>query len=240
MNINHINPHLLKKELWENKSKHLLSTLILGLIAVLSVITYNGGIHTQDLSYNQYIWNNYSAGILPQLGAVVAIVMGMGSFSLERARGTILFLLNTPLSRDVIFCTKTSAGLILLCSALLVFYLLVFLSSRLFDFPIIFGALVAVFFLNLMGVIFIFQLTILFSVLSTDPVKAGLASASCCFLFYGAGLFKETRFISPFYYMGGGTYLDGGEYPWVFLPLMFFFSIALYILAQHFWRKLEV
>lgn len=242
MNTNHINPHLLKKELLENKSKYLLSTLILGLIAILSVIAFTGeGTHAQgDLAFNQYIWSNYSAGILPQLGAVVAIVMGMGSFSLERARGTVLFLLNTPLSRDVIFSTKTSAGLILICSTLLVSFLLVFLTSRLFDFHIILGTLLAVFFLTLVGVIFVFQLTILFSVLSTDPVKAGLASASCCFILYGAGLFNETQLFSPFYYMGGGTYLNGGPYPWFFLPFMLFVSIALYILAQHLWRNLEV
>ncbi len=236
-----INPHLLSKELLENRSKYLLCTLVLGLLAIASVIFFPGnGSHVLTVSFNHYIWSHWSAGLLPQLGAAVAIVMGMGSFSLERARGTILFLFNTPLSRDTIFRTKTVAALLLLCCTLIASAFLVILSSRLLGYHIASGPFMAVLMLTLMGLIFVFQLTVLFSVLTTDPVKAGTISAFCCFILYGFGLFNETHFISPFYYMGGADYLHGASYPWIFLPVMLLLSIALYILAQHFWRNLEV
>ena len=235
-----INHSLLKKELLESRSKYLLSTLIMGLPAILSVILYlENGDHLLKVSFNQYIWS-WNGGILPVMGTVVAIVLGMGSFSLERAQGTVLFLLNTPLSRESIFRTKTFAGLLLLSGTLIVSVLLLFLTSRLFDYHLDFGPFIAVFVLTFMGLFFVFQLTVIFSVLTTDPVKAGVFSASCCFVLYAAGLFNLTRVVSPFYYMGGAAYLYGESYPWIFLPVILALSIGLYVLAQHFWRNLEV
>ncbi|MEW5922192.1 MAG: ABC transporter permease subunit [Bacillota bacterium] len=249
----YVDPFLLKKELLENWSKYLLGSLMLGLTAVCSAFLYgtNGGLTPllpgitgspalEPAAYTLYIANRWGAGTLPQLGAVVAIVLGMGSFSLERARGTLLFLLNTPLTRETIFRTKTCAGLLLLCGSLLVSVLVLCLTSRLLGYSLAAGPFTAGFFLTLAGLFFIFQLTIFFSVLSADPVKAGVASAFCCFLLYSAGLFNKTRFLSPFYYMGGGTYLQGGPYPWLYLLIILAATFILYSLGRRFWHRLEV
>lgn len=236
-----INPHLFRKELLENRSKYLLCFFILGLPAVLCVFLFSqNGNHNPGFLYNEYIGAYWSSGALPQLGTVAAILLGMGLFSLERTKGTILFLFNTPLSRNTIFHTKVAAGLVLLLSASIASFLLLLLFSRMLGYALALEALIPVFILTFAGMVFIFILTVFFSVFTIDPVKAGAAAVFCCFILYGLVFFKTTRILSPYYYMSGAGFLEGANYPWIFLPAIFIAAIFFYIVAQWQWRRLEV
>lgn len=223
-----INPFLLKKEMQENWSKYLLCSLMLGLTAGWGASFYG-------IDGGRY----WLTDILPFLGAAAAIILGMGSFSLERARGTLLFLLNTPLTRETIYRTKIWCGILLLTGSLLVAWASFFLAARLFGHLSFSGAFAAAFFLTFLGLVFCLQLSIFFSVLSADPVKASIASAFCLFILYSAALLEKTRFISPFYYMRGGTLIEGGPFPWPDLAVLLAANFALYHLGRHIWLRLE-
>lgn len=229
---------LFRKEIRENTLKFIFGVLLLGTVALIITITAISASCPQNFFLQQdnmpetlssYFWNQWSAKGLPLAGILVSIILGAGVFAQEKARGTLFFLASTPLSRRNIYDTKVAAGLVLLFACIIGTTLLLILFTSFYGIslpvlPFVIGA-----FLAFCGIAVIYQVTIIFSILTDDPLKAGVASVLLSFLLSIPGLFEGGQKYSLLLQMQSRNSALEEPFSWFFFLLM----AALFFALRH-------
>lgn len=237
-----INSTLLFKELRENRVKFMFMFAILGILGIIIPLLFewvndilqnmeflpfiNPGELSFILSnYGNYAWSQWTAKNLTQMATFAAILLGMGALSGEVAYGTAPFLLSKPLSRRRIYTTKIVAGITML--AVIVFgpTLILMAVSAMKDVAFDKGVFLISTVITFAGALVIYFGTTVFSVLISEPVRAGVAAALFWLLASIPGYFKSTAAYSIFFQMKAIRYWLFGESP--FVPLLFFLVISL-------------
>ncbi len=246
---------LYKKEMQENMVKFLFGVLLLGIIAIVTALAIPApqpleealpGVATGELaerlqlSITARLWDQWNVKGLTLIGTLVTIILAAGVFSQEKAKGTLFFLTSMPLSRRDIYDTKLAAGLTLLGACIMGTTLVFIFSTSLAGIflpalPFFAGALSA------FGVLAVlYQVTIIFSILTNDSIKAGAASALLCFLLSIPGWFEGGKYFSLLYQMQYRDCMLEEPFSWFFFLLM----VALFFMLRHLghwiWSREEI
>ena len=249
---------LYKKEIQENMMKFLFGILLLSIIAfvtawanfdshlfqdVLPGFTEAGRVELEERLQEHYealLWDQWNVKRLTFIGTLVAILLGAGVFAQEKAKGTLFFLTSIPLSRNNIYDTKIAAGLTLLGICIMGSTLLLFLFTSLAGlflpaFSFLAGALLA-----FCGLAVTYQVTVIFSLITNDPIKAGAGSALLYFLLSIPGWFEGTEKFSLLFQMQSRKSVLEEPFSWFFFLLMALIFLILRHLGQWLWSREEI
>jgi hypothetical protein len=243
---------LFRKEIRENTLKFLFGVLLLGALALIITTPAASGPYPQSFFSRQdnlpgmetnldkspetaqktlfsHFWKQWNSKGLALAGILVSIILGAGVFAQEKAKGTLFFLASTPLSRRNIYDTKVAAGLVLLFACIIGTTLLLILFTSFYGIslpvlPFVIGAFSA-----FCGLAVIYQVTIIFSILTDDPLKAGAASAFLSSLLSIPGLFEGGQKYSLLLQMQSRNSTLEEPFSWFFFLLM----AALFFALRH-------
>ncbi len=190
-------------------------------------------------NYSIYSWSQWNGKNLYQIGTILAIIMGMNLIAGEKVSKTLEFLLAKPISRASLYFTKFAAGVINLGIIVLVSTTLLYIVSLIMGYQILLGTLFVSTIITLMGLIFIFTLTLLISTILDEPVKVGLLSAFILFLLAIPGWFQKTYFLSVFHHMKAGEYMLEGNFPFTALIIILLLILGMYYIGFKTFEKNE-
>ncbi|GEM_PF-5210327 len=236
-----MNTRLIYKEYKDLRFKFWLSFAILIATALIIPITFGyladlfvdllgdqallHDLFIQFTNYPLYLFGNWYAKNLYQMGTLIALFFGMGLIANETTRKTSSLIFTQPLKRSTIYLYKfgTAAGLLilmLLFSTLILYPTTAMVGEQMpgLDF-------LAPLPMTAAGLLIILALTGLFSVLFDDSIKAGAISALILAIIAIPGWIpKEPIYkLSIFYHMKGISIFLNGEFPW----LVFFIFLAI-------------
>ncbi|MCW3491665.1 ABC transporter permease [Dethiobacter alkaliphilus] len=222
---------LIAKEFRENRWKLVLGLIVMSLLSLSLPLMYDTIIGMYegfgDLgwiaelippqimgSFSAFLWSQWNAKNLYQIGTIVVILLGMSTIAGEVSNKTISFLLTRPISRRAVFFSKVIAGSLMLwliiavsTGAMILYAVLarpeVVEVGRLFVATLITGV----------GLTTIYLFTVFVSTLLDDSVKAAGVAAVVLLVNSVMGWFNATRVYSIFTHMGGAEYFLGGVFP---------------------------
>ena len=184
-----VNVTLLKKEFRESAWKHALALVVLSALGVSLPFMFEwlgklhmdiGGVlgeayRRQMSDFTLYMWANWYGKNLYQVLVIYAVVVGMAQVAGEVDRNTAGFLFSKPLGRSTIYRAKFTAGATGMLGVMTAATLLTFLAAQVagHDLPALFLAGLVV---NAAGLLVIYSLALMFSVLLDDQLKAGAAA----------------------------------------------------------------
>lgn len=184
-----INSTLLKKEFRESSWKHALALAVLSALGISLPFLFDwmGKLHMdfggslgeayrrQMSDFTLYMWANWYGKNLYQILVIYAVVVGMAQVAGEVGRNTAGFLFSKPLGRETIYRTKFMAGAAGMLGVMTATTILTFLAAQVVgkDLPALFLAGLVV---NAAGLLVIYSLALMFSVLLDDQLKAGAAA----------------------------------------------------------------
>lgn len=171
------------------------------------------------------------------MGTILAIIMGMGLVASEASKGTIEFLLSKPITRESALFEKFLVGAIELIFVALFSTLILYPASNFAGYKIAVSSILLALIPTIIGVIFIFVLTLLYSILLDNPVKVFAASIVSVLVLAIPGWFEKTQKYSLFRVMGAKeAFFDGklvlSELGIVLITSPFVYLTALYIFNQ--------
>ncbi|MCL5982759.1 MAG: ABC transporter permease [Firmicutes bacterium] len=229
---------LLRKELHEMRWKLLLGTGILTALAVTLPFLYEfildmmqaflsaGDFLSRFLpaeqlklleNYSFYIWSQWNAKNLYQIGLIFAILTGMSLIAGETGSQTAHFLLTRPVSRRMIYFSKASAGALVLLLMVLISTAAIFLVTRFTPYSLEAGRLWLATAITVLCLLSVYSLTLYCSTVIDDPVRAGGAALLVILASSVLGWFPATRDFSLLAYIQGAQYFLQGAVP--VLPL---------------------
>lgn len=184
-----VNSVLLKKEWRESAWKHVVALVLLSVMGVSLPFLFEwmsriqidfggelGEIYRRQMSdFNLYMWANWYGKNLYQVLVIYAVIVGMAQIAGEVGKNTAGFLFSKPLGREMIFRSKfisgASAIIIVAAAATTLTYLAALLAGK--ELPALFLAGLPV---NAVGLLVIYSLALMFSVVFDDQLKAGAAA----------------------------------------------------------------
>lgn len=236
---------LLRKELREGRWKSGVGGLLLIATALAVPLLYDmivemvTGMPEEQLAYfvpdlslvedrSLYLWSQWNGKNLYQIGAALAVVLGMGAVAGEVSRKTVSFLLTRPVSRSAVFFSKALAGIILIILPVLVSTLvLIVASARVFQ-GVSYGRLLGATVITALGLVVIYSFSLLISTVVHDSIRAGVISGLLLILWAVPGWFSATRTLSLFTHITGGEFfLEGGSPLPVFLGFLVLSTVFL-------------
>ncbi len=245
-----MNRVLFRKEMRENRWKLIGGLLYFGVLAVAMVMLYDltvkmmGGAEMPEAiradlqvlikDYALYLWGSWFGKNLFQSGLVFSIIVGMGMVSAEVSKDTMGFLLARPVRREEVFATKYFTGALMLfitvlATSLLAYYVSAGMGKNLSNLTV--GKFLLGSLLNFTGFMVLLSLTILFSTLFNETLKAGVAAGAVSVLAGLPGWFPQTAQWSIFRYMQGIEVISGKGFPWPAFLLLVAMSAGLYYLG---------
>lgn len=253
-----MNTTLLKKELREALWKLVLGTVILTALALFIPLSYNfiidlfsllpyeqlekylGTIPTDLFNdFSLYLWSQWNAKNLPQLGAIMAILVGMSLLAGEANNKTMSFLLTRPVSRRSVFLSKVLTGILMMFIMVWTATLLMIFTAGFTPNAVDTGKLLTCTFITSIGLFVILSLSILFSTIFGEPVKAGGATVLILVILAAASWFKPLRVINPFIHMYGAQYMIAGTFPLIPVLLMSLVGVGFLAVAMWVFQKKE-
>jgi ABC-2 type transport system permease protein len=254
-----VNITLLRKELREARWKLVVGSGVLVATAVMIPLIYEmikdlinlipGGDMEKYQSlmpvnifsnFSLYIWSQWNAKNLTQLGTIIAILVGMNLIAGEISNQTVSFLLTRPIARRTVFFTKALAGalIIMLSVAVSTFALIAIVQFTPHSLEA--GSLIVATFITTAGLIVIFALTLFFSTIIDEPVKAAGLTVVVVILLSVLGMFRQTRTLSLFNHMHATQYFIGGVFPLWPLVVMALAVIVLLGAGAYIFEKKEI
>ena len=243
-----MNGILLRKELREARWKLVLGTAILASIAVFIPLSFNfikelifsipqeqleryGGMMPVNIfnDFTLYLWSQWNAKNLTQIGTILAVLVGMNLIAGETSGQTAGFLLARPVSRRNVFLTKALAGMLSIIFMVWLSTIIMVITVHFTAYTVDAGRLLTTTVLTTLGLLLLFCLTMLFSTLIDEPVKAGGATGFVVLLMVFFGWIEPLRWLNLFNYMHGARYFIGGIFPVV--PAAIMCAAALVLLA---------
>ncbi len=241
-----MNKTLLRKELREARWKLVVGTGILAVMALLLPLAYEfikdliATVPSEQMdmyrhlmpinildNYSIYIWSQWNAKNLTQLGTILAILVGMNLIAGEVNDKTASFLLSRPIARRTVFFTKALAGALILVLAVAISSIVLLVAVHLSPHSLEAGRLMVTTLITLLGLLVIYALTMFYSSLIDEPVKAGAIALVSVLAISVLGFFTQTRKLSLFTHMYGTQYFIGGTFP--LLPVVIM-SVAIVLL----------
>lgn len=181
--------------------------------------------------YTTAMWSNFNDKNLPQIGTLLAIVLGIGLLAPEIESGTITLLLTNGACRRRVFWIKASLAIVALILLPMVISLLIPPFSRVFGYSLSHLRLVPATLVACLGLSFVLAVSLFISLLVKDRIWSGIASAILFGLWSVLGFWKSTRVLSPFYHMRAADYFFGEtKFPWL-TALGFLIATAVVLLA---------
>lgn len=187
------------------------------------------------------VYSNWNAKNLQQIGAILAILLGMGLLAAEYEHDTMSFLLTNGLSRPAVFWTKVAAGLLGLVLLVGVPTLAIFPATALAGLQMQHYRIIGATVVGFAGLTMIFALSVLFSAIIRDALKAGLVTG--CFAI-GLGLLGVVPGLGkylPFRQMMALPYFLGiTNFPWLTVTSFAAISGLLLVLAYRTYARNDV
>lgn len=234
-----MNGILLRKELRETRWKLLLGTAVLAATAVFIPLSFNflkdlisaippeqlekyGGMMPANIfnDYSFYLWSQWNAKNLTQIGTILAVLVGMNLIAGEISGQTAGFLLTRPVSRRSVFLTKALTGMLILVFMVYFSTIVMLITVHFTPYTVDAGRLLLTTVITTLGLLVLFSLTLLFSTLIDEPVKAGGATLLVILLLVFCGWIEPLRFLNIFYHMYGVQHFIGGIFPVVPAAIM--------------------
>lgn len=180
------NSVLLKKEWRESAWKHVTALVILSVLGISLPFLFEwmgkiqidfggelGEAYRRQMSdFNLYMWANWYGKNLYQVLVIYAVIVGMAQVAGEVGRNTAGFLFSKPLGRELIYRSKFISGAIAIIIVAAIATILTYLTAQLAgrELPALFLAGLPV---NVAGLLVIYSLALMFSVMFDDQLKAG-------------------------------------------------------------------
>ncbi|ABR30986.1 ABC transporter permease [Thermosipho melanesiensis] len=153
-------------------------------------------------NWDYYILTQWFGKNFGQIIPIISIILAFPLFSREFENETMQFLL-VRLSRKRVFLNKTLLGLILLITEISLLSYLPYIYSTLANKSLSFQITTKFFLHSLIGGIFWYSLTLIFSVLFNDQVKPILSSLAILGLTTTLGFLKPLSFLNTYKYILG-------------------------------------
>lgn len=258
-----VNEALFKKELKEARGRFLFCFLLLTAVAIVSVLAYPrleellsatsgessglimgfsgvSSLEITELSFSLYLWSQWSATYIYLLGILAAIIFSAGAFAQEKAHGTLVFLASTPLTRTTIYDSKALAGLTLLAICIFGSTVILLLISFAAGFALPALLFLASALIAFLGATIVYLFTLIFSMFTSDAVKAGISSLLLCMILAIPGWFPASREYSLFYHLQSWDLYYHNQFPLLFFLTMLLLAAALYRGGLILWQRLEI
>jgi len=184
-----VNGAVMKKELRETAWKHALALVLLSVLGITLPFVFEwmgkfqvdiggalGETYRRQMSdFTLYMWANWYSKNLYQILVIYAVVVGMAQLAGETGRNTAGFLFSKPLGRETIYRSKFIAGAAAMLTVMTVATTLTYLAALTAGkgLPALFMAGLVV---NAAGLLLIYSLALMFSVIFDDQLKAGAAA----------------------------------------------------------------
>ena len=230
-----INATLLKKEFRESAWKHALALAVLSALGVSLPFLFEwlgkfqvdiggalGEAYQRQMSdFTLYMWANWYGKNLYQMLVIYAVIVGMAQVAGEVGRGTAGFLFSKPLGREAVYRSKFIAGAAAMLAVMTATTILTYLAALVagHELSALFLAGLAV---NAAGLLVIYSLALMFSVLFDDQLKAGAAAFGAAVLIAipgwipGYGMYSLYRQMHAWPIYAG----DGFQIPAIVLMLL--------------------
>lgn len=184
-----VNSTLFRKELREGLWKHALALALLAAMGASLPFFHDwmskmqldfGGalgeaLRQQMNDFTLYMWANWYGKNLYQVLVIYAVMVGMSQVAGEVDRNTAGFLFSKPLGRETIYRTKFIAGAAamtaVMTAATIFTYLAALIAGKELTALFLAGLLV-----NAAGLLVIYSLAMMFSIVFDDQLKAGAAA----------------------------------------------------------------
>ncbi|MGB9790601.1 ABC transporter permease [Thermotoga caldifontis] len=157
-----------------------------------------------------FIYTQWFGKNLGQFVPILATIMAFPLFARETENGTMEFLLARN-SREKVFWSKTCVASLVLIAQMFVFSLLPGIYSWLASKDFKYEYLAAYTVHTIVGSLFWFMLTMMFSVVYDDQVKPILTTVGILASTTVVGIFKPLRFMNTYTYILGGKILSTGR-----------------------------
>lgn len=190
-------------------------------------------------TYDNYIWSLWISRYLLSSLIFAALLLGSSSLAGEELYKTVLFLTGKPLSRREIYTTKTAAGLFLLSVIAGLSSLIILIISLLKGYSLNISAVLLGVLIALTGSFTVYLGALLFSALTSHPLKALTAAALFWFLLFLPGFFAPSAWYSLLNYMKGVSFWVEKDNPLVPLGLFLVICGGLYELGVWIWGNRE-
>lgn len=164
--------------------------------------------------YTVYVWSQWQAKNLLQVGALLAIVIAATQFAGEVSRKTIGFYLTRPVSRRSGYLAKTLAGMLVLLVFFIGGTLFIWLGSVIMGHGADWGKLSTALVVGLIWMLAYYHFGCIISTLNREPVTAGVIIGAAGVLLSVPGLFAAARQFSIFYQMRAADYFMSGQPVW--------------------------
>ncbi|WP_448517546.1 ABC transporter permease subunit [Pseudothermotoga sp.] len=185
-----------------------------------------------------YIYTQWFGKNLGQFVPILAMIMAFPLFARETENGTMEFLLARS-SRKNVFWSKACVAVVVLLVQMLVFSLLPGIYSWLASKELKYEYLGAYTIHTLVGALFWFALTMLFSVVYDDQVKPILTAVGILASTTVVGIFKPLRFMNTYSYVMGSKIISTGRMDVAYTVGLLFLTIIVLIASYMIFLKKE-
>jgi ABC-type transport system involved in multi-copper enzyme maturation permease subunit len=169
--------------------------------------------------YTLYVWSQWHAKNLYQIGALFAIIIAATQFAGEVSRRTIGYYLTRPVSRREGYLAKVASGLLVLLIIFAGGTLMIWAVSAVMGQTAEWGRFFGALFISLVWLAAYYLLGTIISILNREPVTAGIIIGLAGILLSLPGMFAVSRPFSIFYQMRAVDYFVYGQS--LFPPLIY-------------------
>ena len=204
------------------------------------LLRYDAGqqLLTLVASFDVYLWSQWNAKNMIQLGSLFVIIIATMQFAQEAGKKTMGFYLTRPISRREGLAGKMLSGLMALGAVFGAGTLALILLSRLFGYDVPAGRFLVAFLVGFCWMAVFYALAVRISIGGLEPVLSAVITAAV-----GLGLSLPIfagswRVLSIFYQMRAGNYYLQGQNPlWSVSAALILFSLLTLLNIRAFSRK---
>jgi len=178
----------------------------------------------EEDGWTYYIYSQWFSNTFGLLVPIIAIIIAFPLFSSESENNTLVFLV-TRKGRSFTFLNKVFSGLFVLLLLLIfysvfpIFYSALFSKSFLPDFLPHFSVSI------LLGGLFWYSITLLFSIIFNDKVKPILASLGILLISTFIGFINKLDFINTYNFIKGREILNSGKFDLIYSLVLLIISM---------------
>ncbi|MEW6621972.1 MAG: ABC transporter permease subunit [Bacillota bacterium] len=188
-------------------------------------------------NYSLYVWSQWNAKNLYQFGSMMVIIIAAVQFAGEVSKKTMGFYLTRPITRNQGFLAKCAAAALLLLVVVCGGIFFIWLISHFLGYSVEWGRLVVATVVTFTWLMVFYLLSAIISILSREPVPAGVIAGISGMALSLPGLFAPIRQFSIFYQMRAIEYFIGGQPPLLSLAASLVIIGLLFFIGMHLFRK---
>jgi ABC-type transport system involved in multi-copper enzyme maturation permease subunit len=181
-------------------------------------------------NYSFYIWSQWNAKNLFQLGSILVIIIAATQFAGEGSKKTMGFYLTRPISRFQGFLAKTSAAVLIIVLLFLSGLFLMWLISTILGYSAAWGRLFIATLIGIAWLMVYYLIALIISIKSSEPIPAGVTAGIVGIILSIPGLFTAVRQLSIFYQMRAVEYfINGHSFLFSFVSALLIGSLLFYL-----------